>query len=97
MTVVCLSACSWFGSRKHPVPDPPVIIVTGAPGGSIVYLDGVPSGQTATASDRAQELEVAAGAHTVEIHLGDKVVYREDTYVGAGERRVVTVLSGSGQ
>jgi hypothetical protein len=30
----------------------------------------------------------------VEIHTGDKVVYREDTYVALGEHRVVTVLSG---
>jgi hypothetical protein len=36
-----------------------------------------------------------AGAHKVEIHLGDKIVYREDTYVGLSEHRVVTVLSGT--
>jgi hypothetical protein len=37
---------------------------------------------------------VTAGDHKVEIHVGDSIVYREDTYVGRGERRVVMVLSG---
>ena len=45
-------------------------------------------------SDHPLVLNVAAGVHKVEIHMGDKIVYREDTYVGLGERRVVTVLSG---
>jgi len=62
--------------------------------GSLVFVDGMQTGQTAPHNDQSQVLNVAAGAHIVEIHLGDKVVYREDTYVGSGERRVVTVLSG---
>jgi len=45
-------------------------------------------------SDHPQVLNVAPGVHKVEIHTGDKVVYREDTYVGLGEHRVVTVVSG---
>jgi len=43
---------------------------------------------------RIPVLIVAAGVHKVEIHTGDKVVYREDTYVALGQHRVVTVLSG---
>jgi hypothetical protein len=69
--------------------------VTGAPMGSLVFVDGVQTGQVAAQNDHSQVLNVAAGAHKVEIHLGDTVVYREDTYVGPGERRVVIVLSGS--
>ena len=76
------------------MPDPTEIIVTGAPTGSVVFVDGLQTGQAATANDHTQVLNVAAGAHKVEIHVGDSVVYREDTYVGPGERRVVMVLSG---
>jgi hypothetical protein len=94
MTLACLSACSWFGSRRQELPDPTEIIVTGAPGGSFIFIDGLQSGQATAASDHPQVLIVAAGAHKVEIHMGDKVVYREDTYVALGEHRVVTVLSG---
>ena len=95
VTLGCLSACSWFGSRKaHPLPDPPKIIVTGAPAGALVFIDGAQVGQAAANNDQSQILDVAAGTHTVEIHVGDRVVYREDTYVGRGERRVVIVKSG---
>jgi hypothetical protein len=94
MTLACLSACSWFGSRKQELPDPTEIIVTGAPGGSIVFIDGLPAGQATPVSDAPQVINVAAGAHKVEIQMSEKVVYREDTYVGIGEDRVVAVLSG---
>lgn len=89
-----LCACSWFGARKPPPPNPTQLIVTGAPAGSLVFIDGAPAGTATVSNDHAQVLNVAAGAHKVEIHVGDTVVYREDTYVGAGERRVVLVLSG---
>ncbi len=94
LTLTGLAACSWFGSRKAHQPDPTEIIVTGAPAGSIVYVDGSPAGQLTTLNDHPQVLKVASGAHKVEIHLGDAVVYREDTYVGAGEHRMIRVLSG---
>jgi hypothetical protein len=95
MTLVCLSACSWFGSRKQELPDPAEIIVTGAPESSLIFVDGVQTGQETAVGDHPKVLNVAAGAHKVEIHLGDKIVYREETYVGLGEHRVVTVLSGT--
>jgi hypothetical protein len=94
MALTCLSACSWFGSRKHELPDPTEIIVTGAPGGSIIIVDGQQAGQATAASDHPQVLYVAAGVHKVEIQVGDKVVYREETYVALSEHHVVTVLSG---
>jgi hypothetical protein len=77
-----------------PVPDPTEIIVTGAPAGSILFVDGLQTGQATAINDHSQVLNVAAGAHNVEIHFGDTVVYREDTYVGLGEHRIVRVLSG---
>ncbi|MEA3108694.1 MAG: hypothetical protein QOI88_3299 [Gammaproteobacteria bacterium] len=94
VTLACLSACTWFGSRKPELPDPTELIVTGAPGGSIVFIDGLQTGQATPVGDTPQVINVAAGAHKVEIQMSDKVVYREDTYVGPGEHRVVTVLSG---
>ena len=76
------------------MPEPTEIIVTGAPAGSIVFVDGLQTGQATATNDHTQVLDVAAGAHKVEIHVGDAVVYREETYVGRGERRMVRVLSG---
>jgi len=52
------------------------------------------TGQATAINDHPRVLNVAAGAHRVEIHVGDSVVYREDTYVEVGEHRIVRVLSG---
>jgi hypothetical protein len=77
------------------LPEETELIVTGAPVGSFVFIDGRQTGQVTARNDHPQVLDVAAGAHKVEIHLGDAVVYREDTYVRPGEHHVVLVLSGS--
>ncbi len=77
------------------MPDPTELVVTGAPLGSIIVVDGVSGGATPTRDARPQTIRVAPGEHQVEIHLGDPVVYREQTYVGRGEQRIVRVLSGS--
>jgi hypothetical protein len=92
-----LSACGWLhlGHRHPSPPDPTQLVVTGAPKGSIVFIDGAAAAAPTTRSDEPQLLGVAPGTHQVEIHLNDVVVYREDTYVGTGDRRVVTVLSGT--
>lgn len=94
LALACLAGCGWLGLRKAHSPDPTQIVVTGAPKGSLVFVDDVQIGQPTVSNNRPQTLEVTAGAHKVEIRVGAALVYREDTYVGQGEHRVITVLSG---
>ena len=89
-----LSACGWFHAKAPRAPDPTVFIVTGAPAGSIVFIDDVQKGQAAELH-KPQTVGSAEGTHKVEVRFGDSVVYRENIYIKGGERRVVTVLSGS--
>jgi hypothetical protein len=90
-----LSACSWFHAKGPRVPDPPQLIVTGAAADSIVFVDDIQKGEAAAANDKPQVVTVSEGTHKVEVRIGGRVVYREDVYVAGGQRRVVTVLSGS--
>ena len=94
LTLAMLSGCSWFHSRTPPAPTP-VFIVTGAPAGSVIFIDDAQAGQTAEFNDRPQTVSSVEGMHKVEVRFGDAIVYRENIYIKAGERRVVTVLSGS--
>jgi hypothetical protein len=93
VALVLLSGCSWF-HRKPPAPDPSELIVTGAPAGALLLVDGAPVGHVSDANDRTQVLRVASGTHLVEVKVGESVTYRENTYVAVGQKRVVTVLSG---
>jgi hypothetical protein len=95
LALTMLSACSWFHAKAPRAPDPPVFIVTGAPAGSIVFIDDVQQGQAAEVRDKPQTLSSVEGMHKVEVRFGDTVVFRENVYIKGGERRVVTVLSGS--
>jgi len=93
--MVSLGGCTLFGSRTPPSPEPTELIVTGAPAASEIFVDGVRASPAAVIADRPQVLKIIPGSHTVEIHRGEPVVYREELFVNAGEHRVVTVLSGS--
>ena len=94
LAVTMLSACSWFHSKSR-APDPSQFLVTGAPKGSIVFVDDVQRGQAAESNVKPQLLDTTPGEHKVEVRFGDNVVYRENVYINSGEKRVVTVLSGS--
>lgn len=94
--LLCVSGCSWFHRKAH-APDPTELIVTGAPVGSIVFVDGVQSGQAKEVVNRPQEVQVTPGMHTLEVRVGDTVAYRENTYVAQGGKQVISVLSGTGR
>jgi hypothetical protein len=94
MTLVCISGCSWFQARKSPAPNPPELIVTGAPTGSVLFIDGVQAGAPTESNKRTHDLVVTAGTHTVEVRMGNNTVYRENAYVEPGHKRVIMVLSG---
>lgn len=94
IALVCISGCSWFHAAKPAAPQPPELIVTGAPTGSVLFIDGMQTGDPTESSKRTHDLVVAAGTHTIELRTGDTTVYRENVYVAPGDKRVVTVLSG---
>jgi hypothetical protein len=60
-----------------------------------VFIDNVQQGPASQVNGKPQLLYVAAGEHAVEVRVGDTAVYRENLYIHGGERRVVTVLSGT--
>jgi hypothetical protein len=95
IVLVFLSGCSLFHKKAPDPPARPELIVTGAPAGSLLFVDGAQAGHPTVANNRPQVLEVAPGTHTLEVRVGDTVAYRENTYVGPGDKRVITVLSGA--
>jgi hypothetical protein len=70
------------------------LVVTGAPAGALLFVDGAAAGQEVEAR-KPQVLDVTPGTHIVEVRVSDTVTYRENTYVAAGEKRLIQVLSGA--
>jgi hypothetical protein len=93
VSLLCLAGCSWFHRKPHVTPSAE-LVVTGAPAGALLFVDGAAAGQEVEAK-KPQIFEVAPGTHVVEVRMGDTVAYRENTYVAAGEKRLVQVLSGA--
>jgi hypothetical protein len=94
ITLSCLSACTWFGSKRPQPPEPTEFVVMGAPQGSQVLVDDRPVGHEVAGGNQPLTMAVAPGAHKIEVRVGDAVVYRENAYVAPGEHRVISVLSG---
>ena len=95
LIVLCfLSGCSWFHKGKPPLPDPTELIVIGAPVGSLLFIDGVQTGQPREAGNRTQVVEVSPGSHTLEVRRDGTMAYRESTFVAPGKKAVITVLTG---
>lgn len=89
---VGLCGCTWFHAKKPSALDAPELTITGAPAGSIVFIDGVQVGTANEAATHPQNLQVAPGTHILEVRTGDAVVYRENFDAIAGEKRVIAVL-----
>ena len=93
VVLLLLSGCGWF--HRKPAPKPPTeLIVTGAPAGATLLVDGAVAGHEAEADDRTQVLRVVSGTHVLEVKVGDSVTYRESVYVAPGEKHIVRVLTG---
>ena len=93
LALLLLSGCGWFHRKPPPAP-PTELIVTGAPAGATLLVDGVQAGHIAEANNRTQILPVTSGNHVLEVKVGDSTTYSEQVYVAPGEKHVVTVLSG---
>ncbi len=98
--LVLLSGCSWMHGRglfhRQPVPpEPTQIVVSGAPVGSILQVDGTQVAPELAAAGKPQVVDTTAGMHTVEVHVNGHTTYREDLYVAPGEQHPVIVLSGN--
>ena len=72
----------------------PSLIVSGAPAGAVLYVDGLAMGPAAQYDGNPKMLAVLEGTHQVEVRQGATVVYSEKAYVGSGEIHTVHTTVG---
>ena len=75
----------------------PTLMVTGAPSGSVLFVDGLDMGSAPQYDGNPKVLAVLEGTHQVEVRLGSNVVYREKAFVSSGQSHTVAVAGAASQ
>ena len=70
---------------------PPTLMVTGAPSGALLFVDGLDMGSAAQYDGNPKVLAVLEGTHQVEVRFGSNVVHREKAFVSSGQSHTVAV------
>jgi hypothetical protein len=89
--VVLLGACSMPQTTVRTGMAAPTLIVTGAPSGSVLFVDGLEMGSAAQYDGNPKVLAVLEGTHQLEVRLGSNVVYREKAFVSSGQSHTLAV------
>jgi hypothetical protein len=91
---VALSACMAQTAVRTGMP-PPTLMVTGAPTGSHLFVDGLEMGDATQYDGSPKVLAILEGTHQLEVRLGPNVVYTEKAFVSSGQSHTVAV-TGAG-
>jgi hypothetical protein len=91
VVMAILAACSMPQTTVRTGMSSPTLIVTGAPPGSILFIDGLRIGSATQFTGSPNVLAVLEGTHQIEVRLGDTVVYHEKAFVSSGQSHTVAV------
>jgi uncharacterized lipoprotein YajG len=91
IAVAALAGCALPHTTVSTGMPQPTMIVTGAPTGSVLVVDGLDMGSAAQYNGNPKVLAVLEGTHQVEVRLGANVVFREKAFVSSGQSHTVAV------
>ncbi|MGE0190287.1 MAG: hypothetical protein AB7Q04_13505 [Steroidobacteraceae bacterium] len=95
LTVVLMSACTLPQTTVQSGSSSPGLTVSGAPSGSLLFIDGLQVGLATEFNGRPKVLAVLDGVHQIEIRQGSAVIYSEKAFFSNGETHAVKVTSGA--
>jgi len=93
--LLILSACALPQTTVRTGSAQPSLLVTGAPSGAILFVDGLPMGPAPQFDGHPKTLAVLEGAHQVEVRDGSRNLYSGKVFVGNGETHTITILPGA--
>ena len=95
VVLMLLAACSLPQTTVRTGLPAPTLIVTGAPSGSVLIVDGLEMGSATQYDGNPKVLAVLEGTHQVEVRLGSSVVHREKAFVSSGQSHTVVVAGAA--
>lgn len=93
VALVALAGCDIrYPSSRTDIPDErPSIAFTGAPEGSVVYVDGQAMGPAARYDGQENVLLVEPGTHLIRVRLGDRVLLAQRVFFAGRATRTFVV------
>jgi hypothetical protein len=79
--VTLIAACAGPTTVVRTVDTRPALALSGAPGGTVLYVDGIAIGDPADYDGRPNILRVEPGTHDVELRDGARVVFSQRVFV----------------
>ena len=80
--LAALAACAMPHTSVRTIESRPSLLVTGAPAGSVLYVDGQAAGATADEGGNPVAVRVEPGAHQVDVRdAGGGLVYQQQVFV----------------
>ncbi|WP_242394959.1 hypothetical protein [Anaeromyxobacter oryzisoli] len=87
--VLALAACAGPTTVVRTVDTRPAIAFSGAPWGTVLYVDGVAVGDPREYDGHPNVLRVEPGTHDLELRQGDQVVFDQRVFVESELKTVV--------
>jgi hypothetical protein len=93
--VLTLSACALPQTTVRTGSMQPSLIVTGAPAGAVLIVDGLAMGAALQYDGHPKTLAVLEGPHQVEVRNGSSDIYNAKVFVSSGETHTIAILPGT--
>lgn len=91
--LVLLAGCALPQTTVRSGSSAPGLTVSGAPSGSVLFVDGIQVGMAPEFDGKPKVLAVLDGVHQVEIRQGSVVVYSEKVFFSNGETHSVKIAT----
>jgi hypothetical protein len=93
--VLTLSACTLPQTTVRTGAIQPGLIVTGAPTGAILIVDGLAMGPASQYDGHPKTLAALEGAHQIEVRNGSSDLYNAKVFVSSGETHTIAIVPGN--
>ena len=91
IALAALAGCSYPSSRTDISDERPSIALSGAPEGSVVFVDGLEMGPATKFDGRNNVLTLEPGNHVIRILLGNDVLLTERIFLSGQATRTLLV------